>query len=84
MINDYNMKEVHEVYTTMGSRYVVMYSSEDRDSAMEFMRKHNAEHPEDEYRIMSLFTYHKISNNGNTTNQTSSANSTDEVHGVSQ
>lgn len=84
MIQDYNMKEVHEVYTTVDSKYIVMYSSEDRDSAMEYMRKHNAEHPEDEYRIMSLFTYYKISNNGNTTNKESSANSTDEVHGVSQ
>ena len=83
MINDYNMKEVHEVYTTVGYRYVVKFSSEDKESAVEFMQKHNAEHPEDQYRIMSLFTYYKIPNNGNTTNQTSSANSTDEVHGIS-
>lgn len=82
-LKQYDMKEVHEVYTTVGYKYVVKFSSEDKESAVEFMQKHNAEHPEDQYRIMSLFTYYKIPNNGNTTNQTSSANSIDEVHGIS-
>lgn len=54
------MKQVHEVYTVEDNKYVVKFSSEDKDIAYEFMYKHNADNPDNQYRMMSLFTYNKI------------------------
>lgn len=75
------MKQVHEVYTTVDTKCVVKFSSEDISEAQEFMNDYNTQHPDDQCRILSLYTYTKLEYNA--TNQKSTTDSADEVHGVS-
>jgi hypothetical protein len=57
------MKLVHEVYTVENHKYITKFSSEDISEAQEFLREHNTQHPEDEYKILSLYTYNKKEDN---------------------
>ena len=75
------MKLVHEVYTVENHKYITKFSSEDISEAQEFMNDYNTQHPDDQCRILSLYTYTKLEYNA--TNQKSTTDSADEVHGVS-
>ena len=75
------MKLVHEVYAVENHKYLTKFSSEDISEAQEFMNDYNTQHPDDQCRILSLYTYTKLEYNA--TNQKSTTDSADEVHGVS-
>ena len=65
------MKELYEVYTVEDNKYKVVFSSEDKDVAYEYLNQH----ADKDYRMLSLFTYQKINNETETSTEESSKES---------
>lgn len=61
------MKELYEVYTVEDNKYKVVFSSEDKDVAYEYLHQH----ADKDYRMLSLFTYQKINNETKTSTEES-------------
>lgn len=66
---DKDMKQVHEVYTFEDNKYVVKFSSTDKDIAYEFLHQHNGNNADNRYRLMSLFTYNNKQNERETSQE---------------